>query len=64
MIVLEVVTIIVVVYVIGSFATFGWMLWQYRHAKIPSRISNNHPELQSVRRSEELLVFRAKDPGR
>jgi len=64
MIVLEIVTILVVAYVVGSFITFGWMLWNYRHAKIPTRISNNHPELQSVRRSEELLVFRVKDKGR
>ena len=64
MIILEVITGIVAVYVVGSFVTFGWMLWQYRHAKIPTRISNNHPELKSVRRSEELLVFRVKDKGR
>jgi len=64
MIILKMVMGVVVAYVIGSFVVFGWMLWQYRHAKIPSRISNNHPELKSVRRNEDLLVFRVKDKGR
>lgn len=58
MIILELVLIAVVAYVVISFFTFSWMLWDMRNRKIPSRISNNHPELQGVGRHEELLVVR------
>ena len=64
MIILEVIMVAVVIYVSISFATFGWMLWDMRYRKIPSRISNNHPELQGVKRHEQLLTVRFSELDR
>lgn len=64
MIILEVVMVAVVVYVLASFATFIWMLWDMRFRKIPARISNNHPEMQDVKRHEQLLTVRFSELDR
>ena len=55
--------IFVLLYVVLSAMFFVWVLNGARFKRLHSRTTNNHPEMDEVRRTDPLLVVRFDDPS-